>query len=86
MPRSVPDDDLMNEQQSLDLGHPTKHEESPAERLKRELGVDDLSGASEKTNTEEPMDWRRSIISDGRPGPKGQDRIAVRKPVKSSVT
>ena len=86
MPRSVPDDDMMNEQQSRDLGHPTRHEESPADRLKRELGVDDLSGASEKKKAEESEDWRHAIINDRQADAERQDRISVRNAVRSSVT
>lgn len=36
MPRSVPDDDIMDEQQSLDLGHPTKSQPQQAKDLEKE--------------------------------------------------
>ncbi|WP_028034006.1 hypothetical protein [Chelativorans sp. J32] len=60
MPRSVPDDDMMDEQQTKDLGHPTKHEESPAERIARDMranrGLGTLAEPREKDETKESLE------------------------------
>jgi len=60
MSRSVPDDDMMDEQQARDLGHPTKHEESPAERIARDVranrGLGTLAEPRKKNETEKSLE------------------------------
>ncbi|WEX08451.1 hypothetical protein [Chelativorans sp. AA-79] len=69
MPRSVPDDDMMDEQQTRDLGHPTKHEpgkneidteESAAEKIEDDVranrGLGRLVEKRDKSESEKSLE------------------------------
>jgi hypothetical protein len=70
MPRSVPDDDMMDEQQSKDLGHATK---SQPERAR------DAQEETEEERIEHDTRANRGIGRAFEPRPKSETEEAIRR-------